>query len=92
MADRLPGTPDIAITRWKIAIFCDGSFWHGKNFGSRIIGTHTKYWEAKIRRNMERDMEVNKKLETMGWTVLRFWGEDIDGCLEECVAQVKKQL
>ena len=88
----LPGTPDIAITKWKIAVFCDGSFWHGKNFGSRIIGTHPKYWEAKIRRNMERDMEVNKKLETMGWTVLRFWGEDIDGRLEECIASVEEAL
>lgn len=89
----LPGTPDIAITKWKIAIFCDGSFWHGKNFDAKKpIGTHREYWEAKIRRNMERDEEANRKLKSMGWTVLRFWGEDINKDLGGCVAQVEKTL
>lgn len=89
----LPGTPDIAITKWKIAIFCDGSFWHGKNFDTKKpIGTHREYWEAKIRRNMERDEEANRKLKSMGWTVLRFWGEDINKDLGGCVAQVEKTL
>ena len=89
----LPGTPDIAITRWKIAVFCDGSFWHGKNFDAKKpIGTHRGYWEAKIRRNVERDAEANRNLEVMGWTVFRFWGEDIDRHLPDCVAQVEKAI
>lgn len=47
-AKGLPDTPDIAITKWKIAVFCYGSFWHGKNFDvKKPIGTHREYWEAK---------------------------------------------
>ncbi len=91
-AKGLPGTPDIAITKWKIAVFCDGSFWHGKDFNSKVIGTHGEYWEAKIRRNMERDVEVNLKLKALGWIVLRFWGEDIDRRLADCVASVEKAV
>lgn len=89
----LPGTPDIAIMRWKIAVFCDGSFWHGKGFDlKKPFGTHRAYWEAKIRRNMDRDAEANRRLEAMGWTVLRFWGEDIDRHLPDCVASVREAI
>lgn len=90
---KLPGTPDIAITKLKIAIFCDGSFWHGRNFDSKKpVGTHAEYWETKIRRNMKRDAEVNRKLEEMGWQVLRFWGEEIERQLGGCVATVEKAI
>ena len=90
---KLPGTPDIAITRWKIAVFCDGSFWHGNGFeAKRPIGTHREYWKEKIRRNVERDAENNRRLETMGWTVLRFWDKDICGHLDGCVSTIEEAI
>ena len=77
----LPGKPDIVLTKYKIAIFCDGEFFHGKDWEvlkPRLEkGNNSKYWVAKISRNRERDDEINKKLLFMGWTVIRFWGKDI---------------
>ena len=77
----LPGKPDIVITRYKIAIFCDGEFFHGKDWEvlrPRLEkGNNSEYWISKISRNRERDDEVNKQLLYQGWTVIRFWGSDI---------------
>ena len=77
----LPGTPDIVITKYKIAIFCDSEFFHGKDWEvlkPRLeAGNNPEYWKKKILRNIERDDEVNKALMSMGWTVIRFWGKDI---------------
>ena len=90
---KLPGKPDIAVTKWKIAVFCDGSFWHGRGFeAKRPIGTHREYWEEKIRKNVERDAANNLKLASMGWTVLRFWDKDICGHLDECVSTVEEAI
>ena len=85
----LPGKPDIAITHWKIAVFCDSSFWHGRDFETKKpVGTNHEYWDAKIRRNMKRDEEVNSSLKKMGWTVLRFWDTEINHNLIGCVTTV----
>lgn len=89
----LPGKPDIAITRYQIAVFCDSSFWHGREFETKKpVDTNHEYWDAKIRRNMERDREVNRQLKTIGWTVLRFWDTDINLYLNECVQTVKDAI
>ena len=89
----LPGKPDIAITKYRIAIFCDSSFWHGRDYEiKKPIGTNRKYWDAKIRRNMERDKEVNGLLKSMEWTVLRFWDEEINKELESCIKEVKEAI
>lgn len=89
----LPGKPDIVLTKYKTAIFCDSSFWHGRNFETKKpVATNHEYWDAKIRRNMERDKEVNTKLEELGWTVLRFWDEDINKHLEDCVQAIKNAI
>jgi DNA mismatch endonuclease (patch repair protein) len=87
----LPGKPDIAITKYKIAIFCDGELWHGKDWENKKqkIKTNRDYWIKKIERNMERDIENEKKLENMGWTVIRFWGKEIKKYLMECVNEIK---
>ena len=86
---KLPGKPDIAITKYKIAVFCDSSFWHGRNFDiKKPVETNHEYWDRKIRRNMERDQEVNQQLRSLGWTVLRFWDVDINKKLDECVQLV----
>lgn len=92
--DNLPGKPDIVLTRYKIAIFCDSEFFHGKDW--EILrprleqGKNSEYWTKKISRNRERDDEVNKQLLFLGWTVIRFWGKDILKKTEECIQVIEE--
>ena len=89
----LPGKPDIAITKYRIAIFCDSSFWHGRDFDKKKpVDTNYTYWNTKIKRNIERDKEVNQSLRLMEWVVLRFWDIDINRRLEECIQTVKEAI
>lgn len=89
----ITGKPDIAITKYKIAVFCDSSFFHGRDFDKKKpIGNNHAYWDAKIRRNMERDIEVNQRLKAEGWTVLRFWDVDINKHLDDCIQAVKEAI
>jgi DNA mismatch endonuclease (patch repair protein) len=92
--DRLPGKPDIAITKSKIAIFCDGEFWHGKEWNLRKerLQTNRDYWIRKIERNIDRDNENDVKLDRMGWAVLHFWGQDIKKNIEACIKEVKEKI
>ncbi len=80
------GKPDIAFIGKKVAVFCDSEFWHGYDWDERKkdLKTHREFWISKIERNMERDRDVTEKLEAEGWTVLRFWGNDIKKHLTEC--------
>ena len=84
---KLPGKPDIAITKYKIAVFCDSDFWHGYDWENRSqrIKSNREYWIPKIERNMQRDAEVTKALEDSGWIVLRFWEFQIRKQLDICV-------
>lgn len=92
--DKLPGKPDIALTKYKIAIFCDGEFFHGKDW--EVLkpklekGNNPDFWIKKITRNQQRDDEVNKQLLFMGWTVIRFWGNEIKNNPEQCVKVVEE--
>lgn len=81
------GTPDFVIKGLKIAIFCDGEFWHGRNWAERKHDhkSNCEYWYAKIERNIERDKEVNKELRKQGWTVFRFWETEIAGESDKCL-------
>lgn len=89
----VPGHPDIALTKYKIAIFCDSSFFHGRDFETKKKPqTNTEFWEKKIRRNMERDNEVNRILLGMGWKVLRFWDDEIKKKPDECVRAVQEAI
>ena len=89
----LPGKPDIVLTKYKIAIFCDSEFFHGKDWEvlkPRLEKSiNADYWEKKISRNMERDNEINKKLLFMGWTVIRFWGKDILKNIDDCISVIE---
>lgn len=93
---KLPGKPDIAITKYKIAIFCDSEFWHGKDWEflrKRLEkGSKGDYWVSKIQRNIERDEEINKKLIYLGWHVLRFWEKEIKKQTDICVQTVKEAI
>ena len=94
--NKLPGKPDIALTKYKIAIFCDGEFFHGKDLEilkQRLEKSHNSdYWINKISRNKERDEEVNKKLLFLGWTVIRFWGKDIKKNLDHCIQVIEETI
>ena len=83
----LIGKPDIAITKYKIAIFCDSEFWHGYDWENRnqLIKSNREYWIPKIERNMERDQKVNAALQQEGWTLIRFWERQIRKQLDNCV-------
>ena len=87
---KLPGSPDIAITHSKIAIFVDGEFWHGYNWDERKnkLKANREYWIEKIEENIARDRRVDKQLQELGWLVIRFWEKDVLKHLEECVSQV----
>lgn len=93
---KLPGKPDIALIKYKIAIFCDSEFFHGKDWEvlkPRLErGDNSQYWVSKIARNRERDDEINKRLLFEGWTVVRFWGKDISKNVEECVRVVEEAV
>lgn len=88
------GKPDIAFIGKKVAVFCDSEFWHGYNWEERKhdFKSHQEFWIPKIERNMERDKEVTNKLESDGWTVIRFWGKEIKKNLKECADIVEKTV
>ena len=91
--NKLPGKPDIVFLKPRVAVFCDSSFWHGKDFDSKKpVATNHDFWDKKIRKNIERDKEVNQQLTGMGWSVLRFWDVEINKRLAECVKAVKEAL
>ncbi len=92
----LPGKPDFALTWAKIAVFCDGDFWHGNNWSLRGYGSleeelsrYTDFWAQKIMRNIERDKRVDDQLSTDGWTVVRFWESDIRRDADACAQIVR---
>ncbi|MBR6684518.1 MAG: very short patch repair endonuclease [Firmicutes bacterium] len=89
---RICGKPDIAFIGRKIAVFCDSEFWHGYNWEERKndFKSHQEFWIPKIERNMERDREVTEKLESEGWIVLRFWGNEIKKNTIQCADIIEK--
>lgn len=96
---KLPGKPDIVFTKYKIAVFCDGDFWHGHNWVLRGMPSleselkkYSEYWQNKILRNIERDEENNQSLKTLGWIVIRLWESDIKKNLDECVATIQETI
>lgn len=93
---KLPGRPDIVLTKYKIAIFCDGEFFHGKDWEALQTrlgkGSNGDFWIKKITRNRERDDEINKKLKFEGWTVIRFWDDEIKKNVDGCVRVVEETI
>ena len=92
----IPGKPDIIITKYRIAIFCDSEFFHGKDWEvlkPRLEkGNNSEYWIKKLQRNRERDDLINKQLIFNGWTVIRFWGKDILKNVDQCVKVIQETI
>lgn len=90
---KIMGKPDFVLVKYKIAIFCDSSFWHGyknmrtarHNFKSNI-----DFWYNKINRNIIRDKQVNRHLKKEDWIVLRFWDFQILKNVDKCIQKIKK--
>lgn len=88
---KIVGKPDFVLLRAKIAVFCDGDFWHGNNWRIRGFDSHeqelsrySQFWVDKLKRNQERDQSVTCQLKLLGWLVLRFWESDIKASPEAC--------
>ena len=93
----LPGKPDIVFTRAKVAVFCDGDYWHGHNWALRglkdldeELAGYSEFWASKIRRNIQRDEDVNRQLAEIGWTVVRIWESAIKNDVASCSTRVIK--
>ena len=92
--NRIYGKPDIVFIGKKVAVFCDSEFWHGYNWEERKkdFKSHREFWIPKIERNMERDAEVTARLESEGWTVIRFWGNEIKKNTAQCADIIEKAV
>lgn len=92
---KIEGSPDIAITRLKIAIFVDGEFWHGQNWEERKqkLRSNRDYWIEKIEENMARDRRNDAHLAEQGWQVIRFWEKEVlkdpDGCVQKILSYIE---
>jgi DNA mismatch endonuclease (patch repair protein) len=95
---KIIGKPDFVLLRAKIAIFCDGDFWHGNNWRLRgyssqdqELSKYSAYWVDKLKKNKARDNYVTSELKSMGWIVLRFWESDIKLSPEACANKVYEE-
>jgi len=85
------GSPDFTFAKYKVAVFCDSVFWHGKNWDllKQRIKTNRDFWWKKIESNIARDRKVNAFLRQQGWEVLRFWEDDIEKNLLSVISQIE---
>lgn len=88
------GKPDLTLKKYKVAIFVDSEFWHGKNWNKRKSDhkSNKDFWIKKIEGNIKRDKIVNRTLKKQGWTVMRFWGKGIEKNCEKCITKIKNIL
>lgn len=88
------GTPDLSFKKYKIAIFVDGEFFHGKDWENvkKRLDSNKEYWIKKIEKNQERDLNVNNYLASKGWIVLRFWSKDVQKKLFSTVRIIEKEI
>jgi DNA mismatch endonuclease Vsr len=85
------GTPDIVFAKYKVAVFLDSDFWHGRNY-KKLKPRMKSFWRKKIERNMERDQQVNRKLRRAGWKVLRFGETQVKKSPHSVVGRIKAAL
>lgn len=91
---KLPGTPDIALTKYRIAIFVDGEFWHGKDFdkSKEKLKNNKAYWVEKIEENIQRDIRNDNLLRQMEWIPLHFWSNEVKRYLDYCINEVEETI
>lgn len=88
------GKPDLTFKKFKVAVFVDSEYWHGKDWDKQKfrIKTNRKFWWNKIESNIRRDKIVNKELKRLDWKIIRFWGDQIDKKLELCIFKIEEEL
>jgi DNA mismatch endonuclease (patch repair protein) len=87
----LPGKPDIVYTRWRIAVFVDGAYWHGHP-DHFTFGKLGQYWDEKVRRTQERDRQQEATLREMGYRVVRFWDFDVKKDAAACAKAIASAM
>ncbi|MFC0130845.1 very short patch repair endonuclease [Ralstonia solanacearum] len=92
VAARLPGKPDIVFVSAKVAIFVDGCFWHGCPTHGTKPASNAAFWEEKIRRNQQRDRQVDCALSAAGWYVVRLWEHEVKKDLAACVNRIREAV
>lgn len=91
--DRVPGRPDLAFVRPKVAVFVHGCFWHGcPNCRPQRPGSHRAFWGAKLDGNKARDRRKTRQLRKAGWCVLTVWECRLRKHAGTQVARVKRSL
>lgn len=72
---RLPGTPDLVLPKYRAVIFINGCFWHGHKGCTKYVvpKSNVEFWQAKVARNIERDLKSAQMLDTLAWTVITVW-------------------
>ncbi|MEM2159738.1 MAG: very short patch repair endonuclease [Candidatus Nitrosotenuis sp.] len=91
MYPKMDGNPDFTIPEERIAIFCDGDFWHGYKYAEKRKPAK-KFWRDKIEGNMRRDKKISRRLRSDGWSVLRFWEHDIERNPEKCKRRILRKM
>jgi DNA mismatch endonuclease (patch repair protein) len=88
------GKPDLTFKKFKIAVFVDSEYFHGKdwNISKKRIKTNRKFWWNKIETNIKRDFDVNRKLKEEGWKILRFWSQDVKKNLVNCTRKIERVI
>lgn len=91
---KLPGTPDIVLIKYRIAIFIDGEFWHGKDFvqNKDKLKNNKIYWIEKIEENIQRDIKNDRLLRQMDWIPLHFWSNDVKKYLDYCINEIEDTI
>jgi DNA mismatch endonuclease, patch repair protein len=87
----LPGRPDLAFGRTRVAVFVDGGFWHGHP-SKWWLGRSGDYWDAKITRNQERDRDADSALAELGWRVIRLWDFEVERAPDDAAERVREVL
>lgn len=92
----LPGQPDIVFSRQRVAVFCDGDFWHGRHWPRLRLAlerrANSRYWIAKIARNRVRDRLRRRQLRQQGWAVVQIWETDILADLDAAASKIRLRL
>lgn len=86
------GKPDIVFRRKKVAVFIDSDFWHGHPKRLIMPKSNVRYWNKKIKLNIERDKKVNKELKKAGWKVLRIWEYDVKQNMNRCINKILRLI
>lgn len=84
--------PDFAFVSARVAVFVDGCFWHGCPICAKRPATNRDYWDPKIERNRQRDREQGISLKNAGWTVIRFWGHEVEVDPKKCAERVCREV